>query len=133
VLFPAAIVAKAFSILVIAPPLADADRLLAPLLCRSELAILRVATPEAALIALRGVAASLVMVCPGNDTAVVKAILTMVAELRPTTPVLLLRGPDDDVPAGGRGRRFAVLRCPVSPLVLERTIDVALGLSPLLH
>ena len=131
-LFPGA-VAKVFSILVLAQPSSDVDDLLDPLLWRAELGLLRVATPEAALIALRDVAVSLVLICPETHPAAVAAVLTMVSELRPNTPVLLfcLRG--EVVPAAGRGRRFAVLRCPIARDVLNRTVDVALGLSTLLH
>lgn len=125
--------AKVFSVLVLAQQSPDVDDLLEPLLCRAELGLLRVATPEAALIALRDVAVSLVLICPETNTAAVGAVLAMVSELRPNVPVLLfcLRG--EDVPTVGRGRRFAVLRCPITRDVLNRTIDVALGVSTLLH
>jgi hypothetical protein len=92
-----------------------------------------VATTDAAQIALRDVAVSLVLVCPETEAAAVSAILDRTDELRPGTPVLLLRARGAEAPAGWKGRTIAVLRCPVFPDVLSRTIDVALGLSPMPH
>jgi hypothetical protein len=124
---------KVFSVLVLAQPSADIDDLLEPLLRRPDLGVLRVATTEAARIALRDVAVSLVLVCPETKSAAVTSVLDMTDELRPGTPVLLLRVRGADAPAGWRGRTIAVLRCPVFPDVLDRTVDVALGLSSLPH
>jgi hypothetical protein len=114
--------AKIHSILVLAQPSSDTDELLEPLLRRPDLGLLRVATLDAARIALRDVAVKLVLVCPETDVAAIASILDLSEALRPGTPVLLLRA-----------RTIAVLRCPVFPEVLSRTVDVALGLSPLPH
>jgi hypothetical protein len=120
--------AKVRSVLVLAQPSQDTDELLEPLLRRSDLGLLRVATTSAAQIALRDVAVDLVMVCPETDAAAVTALLDKTDELRPGTPVLVLRGRGAEAPAGWAGRTTAVLRCPVFPGVLSRTVDVVLGL-----
>jgi hypothetical protein len=125
--------AKIHSILVLAQPSSDTDELLEPLLRRPDLGLLRVATLDAARIALRDVAVKLVLVCPETDVAAIASILDLSEALRPGTPVLLLRARGSEVPAGSKGRTIAVLRCPVFPEVLSRTVDVALGLSPLPH
>jgi hypothetical protein len=117
------------SVLVLAQPSAETDDLLEPLLRRADLGLLRVATTDAAQIALRSVALNLVLVCPETDEASVTAILDKTDELRPGTPVLLLRARGAEAPAGRKGRSIAVLRCPIFPDVLSRTVDVALGLS----
>jgi len=122
-----------FSVLVLAQPSADIDDLLEPLLRRSDLGLLRVATTSAAEIALRDVAVNLVLVCPETKPAAVTSLLDMTEALRPKTPVLLLRVRGSDAPAGWSRRTLAVLRCPVFPDVLNRTVDVALGLSSLPH
>jgi len=75
-------VANLFSVLVLAQPSADIDDLLEPLLRRPDLGLLRVATTDAARIALRDVAVSLVLVCPETMNAAVTSILDMTDELR---------------------------------------------------
>jgi hypothetical protein len=119
--------------LVLAQPSADTDDLLEPLLRRPDLGLLRVATIDAARIALRDVAVGLVLVCPETEAGAVTSILDGTDELRPGTPVLVLRARGSDAPRGWKGRTIAVLRCPVFPEVLSRTVDVALGLPPPPH
>lgn len=116
------------SLLVVAQPSPETDDLLAPLLRRSDLCLLRVATLGAVEIALRDVAVRLVLVCPETPADAVTAILDRTNELRPGTSVLALRDRNGDHPATWRGRSIAVLRAPVLPDVLDRTVDVALGL-----
>lgn len=119
------------SVLVLARPWSDTDELLEPLLKRPDLGLFRVATIDGAQIALRNVGVSLVLVCAETEAAVVTSILDATDELQPKTPVILLRDRTSEVQAGWRGRTIAVLRGPVSPDVLSRTVDVALGLDSL--
>lgn len=128
-----AVSAKLHSVLVLAQPSAETDDLLEPLLRRPDLGLLRVATIDAAQIALRDIAVRLVLVCPETDPPSVTSILDCTDKLRPGTPVLLLRARGSDAPAGSKGRTLAVLRCPIFPEVLSKTVDVALGLSPVPH
>src|SRR5207247_913197 len=117
------------SLLIVAQPSPETDELLAPLLRRVDLCLLRVATLAAAEIALRDVAVKLVLVCPETDVDAVTAILNRTNQLRPGTPVLALRPRAGQHPPTWRRRTIAVLRVPVSPAVLDRTVDVALGLG----
>lgn len=112
----------------LAQPSSETDDLLAPLLRRVDLCLLRVATLNAAEIALRDVAVSLVLVCPETESSAVTAILDKTDELRPGTPVLALRPRSGEYPPSWRGRTVGVLRSPILPEVLNRTVDVALGL-----
>jgi DNA-binding NtrC family response regulator len=122
-------VAQAPSLLVLAQPSVETDDLLETLVRRTDLCVLRVANLTAAEIALRDVAVSLVLVCPETEAASVTAILDRTQQLRPGTPVLALRLRSDEALPAWKGRTIGVLRCPILPEVLSRTVDVALGLS----
>jgi hypothetical protein len=67
-------------------------------------------------------------VCPETEAAWVTAILDKTDQLRPGTPVLALRPRSADSSPAWKGRTIGVLRCPILPDVLSRTVDVALGL-----
>jgi hypothetical protein len=116
-------------LLVLAQPCADTDDLLETLVKRPDLVLLRVTDLNAAELALRDVAVSLVLVCPETEAAWVTAILDKTDQLRPGTPVLALRPRSSDSPSAWKGRTIGVLRCPILPELLSRTVDVALGLS----
>jgi hypothetical protein len=116
------------SLLVLAQPSAETDDLLDPLVKRTDLCLLRVTNLNAAEIALRDVAVTLVLVCPETAAEAVTAILNKTAHLRPGTPVLALRPRGSESLPAWKGRTIGVLRCPILPDVLSRTVDVALGL-----
>lgn len=116
-------------LLVVAQPSAETDDLLEPLVKRPDLVLLRVTDLNAAELALRDVAVSLVLVCPETEAAWVTAILDKTDKLRPDTPVLALRPRGGDSLPAWKGRTIGVLRCPILPEVLSRTVDVALGLG----
>ncbi|HVV48040.1 MAG TPA: hypothetical protein VHO06_00110 [Polyangia bacterium] len=115
--------------LVLAQPSAETDDLLDPLVKRADLILLRVTDINAAELALRDVAVSLVLVCPETEVACVTAVLDRIDRLRPRTPVLALRPRSGEPLTAWKGRTIGVLRCPVLPEVLSRTVDVALGLG----
>lgn len=117
------------SLLILAQPSAETDDLLEPLVRRADLCLLRVTDLNAAEIALRDVAVSLVLVCPETDAAAVTAILDKTDQLRPGTPLLALRSRSGEPLPAWKGRTIGVLRCPILPDVLSRTVDVALGLG----
>jgi len=75
------------TLLVVAQPSPETDDLLEPLVRRVDLCLLRVASLNAAEVALRDVAVRLVLVCPETEAAEVTAILDKTDELRPGTPV----------------------------------------------
>jgi len=122
---------QAPTLLVLAQPSPETDDLLEPLLKRMDLCLLRVASLNAAEVALRDVAVSLVLVCPETDSGEVTAILDKTDELRPGTPVLALRPRSGEHPPVWKGRMVGILRYPMLPDVLSRTVDVALGLGGL--
>jgi len=117
------------SLLVFAQPSAETDDLLATLVRRTDLCLFRVTSLSAAAVTLRDLGVSLVLVCPETESASVTAILEETEELRPGTPVLALRPRSGETPSAWKGRTIGVLRCPILPEVLSRTVDVALGLS----
>lgn len=114
--------------LVLAKPSPEIDDLLSDLLERSDVCLLRVATVDAAIVALRDIAVSLVIVCPETETAKVTAMLDEVDRRRPGTPVLAIRPRHGGDPLTWKANTVGVLRQPVLPDVLSRTVDVALGL-----
>jgi hypothetical protein len=118
-------------LLVVAQPSPETDDLLGTLVDRTDLCLLRVTNLHAAELALRDVAVSLVLVCPETAPDAVTAILASTEELRPGTPVLAFQPNSGDPPPAWRGRIIGVLRAPILPEVLSRTVDVALGLSGL--
>ncbi len=120
-----------FSVLVFAQPSIDNDALFEDLVNRVDLDLLRVKTTTAARVALRDVDVSAVIVCPETSATVVTPLLDVTAQLRPRTPAIVLRNHGAEWLVAWKGRTFAVLRCPLPPLVLSRTLDVALGLGPL--
>jgi DNA-binding NtrC family response regulator len=113
---------------VFAQPSQEIDDLLADLLKRSDVCLLRVATIDAARLALRDVAVNLVIICPETETGSVTAVLDEVDRRRPGTPVLALRSRQGEEVPAWRTRTVGILRYPVLPDVLSRTVDVALGL-----
>ena len=116
-------------LLVLAQPSAETDDLLDTLVKRPDLVLLRVTDLHAAELALRDVAVSLVLVCPETEAGSVTAVLDGIDRLRPGTPVLALRLRSGEPLPAWKGRTIGVLRCPVLPEVLSRTVDVALGLG----
>lgn len=115
-------------VLVLAQPSPETDDLLADLLRRRDLHVLRVATVEAAGVALRNLEVTLVVVCAQTSVDTIEALLAEIDVLRPGIPVLAVRERQGDESAGWRGRAVAVLRAPLLPQVLSRSVDVALGL-----
>jgi hypothetical protein len=117
------------SLLVLAQPSAETDDLLEPLVRRVDLCLLRVTSLNAAELALRDIAVSLVLICPETEMGAVTAILDKTDELRPGIPVLALRPRSGEHLPVWKGRTVGILRCPILPDVLSRTVDVALGLG----
>jgi len=117
------------TLVVLAQPSQETDDLLAELIRRRDLHLLRVVTVEAAAVALRDLEVSLVLVCPETALEAINALLGQIARLRPGVPVLAVRDRQGEEPPVWKSRVVGVLRAPVSPHVLSRTVDVAVGFA----
>lgn len=115
-------------VLLLARPGPASDELFADLDRREDLCLLRVATPAAATRAIQEMPVALVVACPETPAAAVDAAAASLARARPGTPVLALRARRAPEPSGWRARGVAVLRLPLLPGVLSRSIDVVLGM-----
>jgi hypothetical protein len=62
-------------------------------------------------------------------TAEVTHLLASKARHRPDLPVLVIRNRQAEEPAGWARRGVGVLRCPLLPAALSRSVDVVLGLG----
>ena len=116
-------------LLVLAQASAETDDLLEALVQRPDLVLLRVANLDAAELALRDVAVRLIIVCPETDAGSVTALLDEADQIRPDTPVLVLRSRSESPLAAWKRRKIGVLRGPILPETLSRSVDVALGLA----
>jgi hypothetical protein len=117
------------SVLVLAPPGEEADDLFADLSRREDLCLLRVATPAAASVAVREVPVAVFIAGPELPATALDAVLAQLDAIRPHTPVLAIRSRRADEPPAWAERGVGVLRLPLLPGVLSRSVDVVLGLK----
>jgi hypothetical protein len=94
---------------------------------RTDLCLLRVSTLDAARIALQDVAVDLVVVAPVTEAETLAAVLQSVKDLCPRTLVLTL-GSGARLSHGRTPPTLAHLRASISPEILNRIVDIALGL-----
>jgi hypothetical protein len=116
------------SILALAQPAQETDDLLTELAVRPDLHLLRVMTVAAAVVALRDLEIRLVLTCTETAVEDIDELLQQVDRLRPGIPILALRERSGEVSARWKACGVGVLRAPLLPGVLSRTVDVALGL-----
>lgn len=117
------------SVLVLARPGPESDELFADLSQREDLCLLRAATAAAANHAISEMPVALVIACPEMPAAAIESVLVHVGLARPGTPLLAIRTRQAQEPAGWPERGVAVLRVPLLPGVLSRSVDVVLGMS----
>ncbi len=115
--------------LLLARPGPASDDLFADLDGREDLCLLRVATPAAAARAIEERPVALLVACPDTPVASIDAVVATLERKRPGTPVLALRARQAPEPGAWKSRGVAVLRLPLLPGVLSRSIDVVLGMS----
>lgn len=115
--------------LVLARPGPAGDDLFAELSGRADLTLLRVATAAAAGLAIRELPVALVVACPDAATEEIESVLSLRDAVRPGTPVLAIRARQAATPGAWSGRGVAVLRMPLLPDVLSRSVDVVLGMK----
>jgi hypothetical protein len=106
----------------------ELDELTADLQGRSDLLLVHCPELAAAREALRRVAVALLVVCPAVPSRAVTQALRDVDELRPGIPVLVVRARSSAAPARWSTRGVGVLRRPLLPHALSRSVDVVLGL-----
>jgi hypothetical protein len=116
-------------VLVLAQTSAETDELLRECEERHDIWTLRVATVSVGTTVLRDARVSLVIVGPEAPAADASALLVEVSRLRPGVPVLVIRSSCAEESASWMSSDVAVLRCPLLPGVLSRSVDVALGLA----
>jgi hypothetical protein len=116
-------------VLVLAPPGQESDELFADLSRREDLTLLRVPNAAAASVAIDELPVALVVAAPEVEPGTLDAVLARLDAVRPGTPVLALRGRKAAEPPGWKGRGVGVLRMPLSPGVLGRSVDVVLGMK----
>jgi hypothetical protein len=116
-------------VLLLARPGPASDELFADVDRRDDLCLLRVATPAAAARAIEEMPVALLVACPETPAGAIDAVVSSLERARPGTPVLALRARQAAEPAGWKARGVAVLRLPLLPGVLSRSIDVVLGMS----
>ncbi len=115
-------------LLVLAPPTAERAELFAGLEGRSDFRVLYAATVAEAVLQLQEKPVALLIAAPEVPTAAVTELLASKERLRPALPVLVIRNRQSEEPAGWERPGVGVLRRPLLPDALGRSVDVVLGL-----
>lgn len=121
------------SVLVLAAPGDESDALLADLSAREDLCLLRVATAAAANHTIQEMPVALVIACAATPAQAIDAVLAHVEARRPGTPVIAIRDRKSPERAAWAAHGVAVLRMPLVPGVLSRSVDVVLGMQAKHH
>lgn len=116
------------SVLLLAHPGGDGEDIFADLSQREDLCLLRVANAAAATRAIDEMPVALVVACADVPASAVDAVLARLRRGRAGTPVLALRRRQAPEPPAWAGQGVAVLRLPLLPGALSRSIDVVLGM-----
>jgi hypothetical protein len=117
------------SVLVLAVPGDESDALVADLARREDLCLLRVATAAAANHTIQEMPVALVIACPATPVQAIDAVLAQIAARRRGTPVIAVRHRKSPERAAWVAQGVAVLRMPLVPGVLSRSVDVVLGMQ----
>ena len=112
----------------VAPAASDRDALFSELVERGDFALRFAATAAEAERLLVGAAAVLLIAAPEVPTAEVSQLVAAKARVRPEPPMLVIRNRQAEEPVGWSRRGVGVLRCPLLPAALRRSVDVVLGL-----
>ena len=117
------------TVLVLAPPGTDREGLFRELSERGEFEVRFAPTAGEAERALAAGEVALLIAAPEVATAEVSHLLASRARQRPELPVLVVRNRQAEEPAGWTRRGVGVLRTPLLPAALSRSVDVVLGLG----
>jgi DNA-binding NtrC family response regulator len=115
-------------LLVVAPG-ADRDGLFRELAGHGAYEVRFAAGVDAAAEALAAAPVALLIAGPDVITADVSRLLAEADRLRPGLPVLVVRNRQAEEPAAWARRGVGVLRCPLLPEALSRSVGVVLGLA----
>lgn len=108
---------------------AELKELQAELAARRDFKLRGAATTGAAVELLESTGIDLVLVGAEAPHSWVDEITAAVGRLRPGTPVLAMRNRHAEEPSGWLAKGVGVLRRPLVPDALTRTIDVVLGMK----
>jgi len=122
--------AQPIALLVVAPPGAEHDDVFDGLRGRPDLRLVYATTLDEVDEALREERISVVIASPELPTASVSALLDRTAGRRGDLPTLVVRSRQAEEPSGWGQRGVGVLRCPLLPEALGRSVDVVLGREP---
>jgi hypothetical protein len=115
-------------LLVVAPALTDREGLFAELGHRSDFRLRFVASAGEAGRTLRGQEVVLIIASPEVSTGDVSQLLAAKGRERPALPLLVIRNRQAEEPLSWARGGVGVLRCPLLPAALSRSVDVVLGL-----
>ena len=116
------------ALLVVAPGATDRAGLFGDLAARREYSVRFAGGAAEASQALGAGPVALLIAAPELATAEVSALLLSKERLRPGIPVLVIRHRQAEEPPAWARRGVGVLRCPLLPEALSRSVDVVLGL-----
>jgi DNA-binding NtrC family response regulator len=124
-----ALAARPRPVLVVAPASAARAALFGALEARGEFRVTYAATLAEALKMLRERSVALLVAAPELPTAAVTDLLARTERLHPIPPVLIIRDRQAEAPTGWERPGVGVLRRPLLPEALDRSVDVVLGLG----
>lgn len=116
------------ALLVVAPGGGDLDGLFGELAARADYRVSFAGNAAEASQALGAGPVALLIAAPEVPTAEVTALLSAKERLRPGIPALVIRNRQAEEPPAWARRGVGVLRCPLLPEALSRSVDVVLGL-----
>ncbi len=119
---------RARPLLVVAPSVRDRGDLFAGLEGRCDFRVAYVSTVDEAILALRERPVALLIAAPELPAAAVTALLASKEAVRPALPVLVIRNRQAEEPHSWERSGVGVLRQPLLPEALGRSVDVVLGL-----
>jgi DNA-binding NtrC family response regulator len=117
------------ALLVVAPGETDRDALYLGLAERDDFQLRFAASAAEAARALQAAEVVLLIASPEVPTTEVTQLLATKALLRPELPLLVIRNRQAEEPPAWALGGVGVLRCPLLPAALSRSVEVVLGLA----
>jgi DNA-binding NtrC family response regulator len=115
-------------LLVVAPPSAERAELFAGLAARDDFRVAWAATVAEAALQLAERPVALLIASPELPAAAVSELIASAERVRPGLPILVIRNRQAEQPAGWERHGVGVLRRPLLPGALDRSVDAVLGL-----